>query len=57
MLAFIGNNFLQDCNTGSVTQCFELFAVLGDVPSLVNFQTAECEVSAADSIRQRISLT
>jgi hypothetical protein len=52
MLAFISDDLLQDRNAGLVTQYLELFTVLGDVPTLVNLQTAKCEVSPADSIRQ-----
>ena len=52
MLALVSDYLLQDGKAGLIAEGFELFAILGDVAALVDFETAERKIGPADSICQ-----
>ena len=56
VLALIGDHFLQDCDTGLVTELTELLPILRDVSTFVDLHSSERKVSAADSVHPRIGL-
>src|SRR5271163_603279 len=57
MLTLIRNRLLQNGYARFITERFELLAILRDVPTFINLQSAECQVGSAYAVGQRRGLT
>ena len=56
MVLLVLNHVVEDGDRALVAQRFELFAVAGDVPALLDFKAAQGHADAAGAVGQRIGL-